>query len=97
MVCLQSFRLSLREAGEMSLSSFSELCACFSQQLAGILGDYVDGITPESLNMSIGLRSGAADLTNLRIKQGVRAVQIVTGSRGLSRNVSWLSAGVRQA
>lgn len=42
------------------------------QQLAGIVGDYVDGVTPESLNMSIGLRSGAAELVNLRIKQGVR-------------------------
>ena len=44
----------------------------FLQQLAGLVGDYVDGVTPESLNMSIGLRSGSAELVNLRIKQGVR-------------------------
>jgi hypothetical protein len=45
----------------------------FAAQLSAIVGDYVDGVTPESLDLRIGLRSGSAELHNLKIKQGVRA------------------------
>jgi hypothetical protein len=51
----------------------------FAAQLAGILGDYVDGVTPEALDLRIGLRSGSAELVNLRIKQGVSVGDVFGG------------------
>ena len=51
---------------------FVQLEKFFAAQLSAIIGDYVDGVTPESLDLRIGLRSGSVELVNLRIKQGVR-------------------------
>ena len=58
------------------------LCVCVrAQQLATLFGEYVEGLTEDSLRLDIGLSSGAATLTNLRIKPGVRQSVACRGGR----------------